>query len=149
MFIRSMSIDDLSVVMEIERACFRSPWSEDGFLGELEGYFSHCIVIIDNDAILGFALWRVVFEQAHLFNIAVKPGHRNLGLGTALMDHVINHSLQSGATTLFLEVRVTNDTAKSLYMKYGFHPMGIRPRYYEDGEDALVMEKDLSGEDKA
>lgn len=146
MMIRSMTIDDLPAVMEIERACFTSPWSEDGFLGELEGYFSHCVVLINDDAILGFALWRVVFEQAHLFNIAVMPEHRNEGLGTALLEHVLHHSKESGATTIFLEVRITNTTAKSLYMKYGFLPMGLRPRYYEDGEDALVMEKDLSGD---
>ena len=57
-----------------------------------------------------------------------------------LMEHAINEGLQAGATAVTLEVRRTNTAAQQLYHNMGFKQVGVRRKYYDDGEDALLFE---------
>jgi len=82
----------------------------------------------------------VIFEEAHLFNIAVDPGLRGRGYSRLLMDEIIAACLGLKAETMYLEVRASNEVARKLYESYRFYPIGRRKKYYEDGEDAVVME---------
>lgn len=90
--------------------------------------------------IIGYGgLWLVV-DDAHITTIAVDPVFRGFGVGELLLNGLIDAAYELQAKMLTLEVRVTNVAAQQLYIKYGFHPAGTRPRYYTDnGEDALIM----------
>jgi [ribosomal protein S18]-alanine N-acetyltransferase len=98
--------------------------------------------------ILGFAgIWMQV-DEAHLVTLAVKPACRRTGLGELLLVSVVDLACHLKATSMFLEVRVSNDAAKRLYDKYGFVVARVRKGYYSDnGEDALEMVAE--GMDKA
>jgi ribosomal-protein-alanine N-acetyltransferase len=74
----------------------------------------------------------------------VAPAHRGQGIGELLLNGLIDQAIDVKATRLTLEVRISNEPAQRLYLKYGFQPSGTRPRYYTDnGEDALIMWTDV------
>jgi ribosomal-protein-alanine N-acetyltransferase len=96
--------------------------------------------------VLGFAgLWMAV-EEAHLVTIAVHPDYRGRGLGELLLIGSLDLAAGIRASTVFLEVRVSNLAAKRMYEKYGFVLSRVRKAYYSDnGEDALEMAADGIG----
>lgn len=87
-------------------------------------------------------LWLSV-DEGHITTIAVGMSYRGKGLGELLLNGLIDQAMALGAQHLTLEVRVTNEVAQRLYIKYGFKAVGKRPRYYTDNnEDALIMSTD-------
>lgn len=90
--------------------------------------------------IVGYGgLW-ISVDEGHITTIAVMPEYRGRGIGELVLNGLIDQALALNADMLTLEVRVSNTSAQQLYLKYGFHPSGTRPRYYTDNsEDALIM----------
>ena len=89
---------------------------------------------------VGFAgLW-VMVDEAHVTTFAVDPRWRRRGVGERLLLGLLDIAVARRAREATLEVRLSNVPARRLYEKFGFRPVGIRPRYYSDnGEDALIM----------
>lgn len=92
------------------------------------------------DQIVGFGGMWVLYDEAHVTTIGVRPDHRGKGLGELLLVDLFERAWERNAEWLTLEVRVSNESAQSLYHKYGFSRQGVRRRYYSDnGEDAYIM----------
>lgn len=91
----------------------------------------------------GFVLARVAADEAEILTLAVAPAARRRGLGAALMAAAMAGAVLRGAAAMFLEVAASNAAALALYQGLGFDGVGRRRRYYEDGEDALVLRRDL------
>jgi ribosomal-protein-alanine N-acetyltransferase len=93
--------------------------------------------------VVGFAgLW-VMVDEAHVTTFAVHRRWRRRGVGERLLLALLDLAVARRAREATLEVRLSNMPARRLYEKYGFRPVGIRPRYYSDnGEDALIMTTD-------
>ena len=142
--IRRMRLDDIDAVMEIERLSFASPWAPESFVGEMEEDLSWPWILEVDDRAAAFAICRVILDEAHLLNIAVHPDFRGQHVSRHFMAAVFGHAYSVGARQMFLEVRPKNQVARALYASIGFYPIGRRKRYYEDGEDAIVMECRLS-----
>jgi [ribosomal protein S18]-alanine N-acetyltransferase len=138
---RPMTLNDIDEVLTIEKASFTLPWSREAFYNELvHNHYAKYIVMEHNNHIIGYCGMWVVIDEAHITNVAVLPEYRGKKLGEALMRNVMETAKQLGATTMTLEVRVSNHVAQSLYRKLGFLNGGIRKQYYPDNqEDALVM----------
>lgn len=116
----------------------RSNWLETLFAG----LFNTNEVNIEYPIVGYGGLWLTV-DDAHITTIAVAPAYRGQGLGELLLNGLIDHAQDLQAALLTLEVRVSNVVAQNLYLKYGFHIAGRRPRYYTDNaEDALIMSTD-------
>ncbi|HSK22031.1 MAG TPA: ribosomal protein S18-alanine N-acetyltransferase [Egicoccus sp.] len=99
-----------------------------------------CLVARSTDgAVVGFAMGFVLLDEAHVLDIAVAEPHRRQGIGRTLMDTLLDRVCERGATGVTLEVRRSNTAALALYRRLGFAVEGERPRYYPDGEDALLM----------
>lgn len=100
------------------------------------------------DVDAGFAICRVVADEAELITLAVRLAHRRRGAARRLLAAVIDHVRAAGAKTLFLEVAVDNPAALRLYETTGFRVAGTRPAYFRRGSgpaaDAIVMRLDLS-----
>ena len=92
----------------------------------------------------GMILARVAAEEAEVLTLAVSPGTRRQGLGLALLRAAMAEAAQRGAAALFLEVSTSNAAARRLYARAGFAEVGLRPSYYADGSDALVLRAPLS-----
>lgn len=139
--IRPLREPDLPRVMEIERACFSTPWKEVTFRGLVKRSDSDLLVAETEDGeLVGYAAAWTVIDQSELGNVAVVPDARGAGIGGALVDAVVERIRARGAVECYLEVRASNDAAQSLYRQRGFIVVGRRPRYYSHPtEDALVM----------
>jgi [ribosomal protein S18]-alanine N-acetyltransferase len=94
----------------------------------------------------GLVLARVAAEESEILTIGVIPARRGAGLGSGLLRAAMDHAALRGATSMFLEVAVTNAPARALYSKFGFQPVGLRRRYYSNGTDALVLRSTLPPE---
>jgi ribosomal-protein-alanine N-acetyltransferase len=144
--VRRMETLDLDRVMVIERQSYTMPWTEATFRGLLRRSDADLFVAEKQDGTLvGYAVFWAVLDQGELGNVAVAPDWRRRGVAHHLLDAVIKRAGERGVRELFLEVRVSNSTARQLYQAYGFREVGRRRSYYmEPIEDALVMRKDLS-----
>lgn len=129
-------------VMEIESQCYPRPWSHDVFAGELEqvrGGTRHYLVARRHGAIVGYGgLWFAAGE-AHITNLAVEPRMRRQHIATRLMLALADETIARSCPAWTLEVRVSSTGAQDLYRRFGFEPAGVRTRYYENVEDAIVM----------
>jgi ribosomal-protein-alanine N-acetyltransferase len=135
---RPLTVEDLVDVLAIEREVFPAPWTEGMFLDELAAGGRRYLAAIEDGAIVGYGGVMVIDGDAHIMNLAVVPVSRRQGLGSRLLLALIDEALGLGAAHLTLELRASNEPARTLYERFGFTPVGLRPRYYGD-EDALVM----------
>ncbi len=143
--ILKMTTEHIKQVHKIEEDCFSIPWSEKSFYDELtKNKMAIYIVAKEDDEIVGYGgMWHVI-NEGHITNIAVKKQHRKKGIGTKIINALIEIAKEKEMIGITLEVRVSNDIAKSLYKKSGFIIEGIRKEYYDDNkEDAIVMWKHL------
>jgi ribosomal-protein-alanine N-acetyltransferase len=143
--ISPMRPDDLDEVVTIERASFGMPWSRGAFLYEIEqNRVARCWVLREDDRIAAYlCLWEIA-DELHVTNIAVHPGLRRRGLARRLLGAILEDGRTRRLRAVTLEVRPTNDEARTLYESFGFRVVGRRRGYYYDtGEDALIMESDL------
>lgn len=143
MQVRSWEQKDITKLAEMERRCFSDPWTEQMLADTLKLPVYHGFLVEEQGEILGYASMIVVCEDAEVGNIAVDLPFRGRGLSKVLMDAMHERAKSLGATQCFLEVRVSNAVAISLYQKYGYEKYGVRAKYYADGEDAFVMKKSL------
>jgi [ribosomal protein S18]-alanine N-acetyltransferase len=141
---RALTEEDLAWVAAMEQDSFESPWTIEGLRGELGAAFGLAIAALGEDGEpLGFVLARSLYEDAHLLKIAITPARRGQGLGGSLLAAYEESVRERGAELSIVDVRVSNEAAKALYLGTGYRIVATRPRYYTNGEDALLMFKDL------
>jgi ribosomal-protein-alanine N-acetyltransferase len=143
--IAKATIQDLTGIDVIERACFGAPWSLTS-LTELvtDGSKYHCLIAFvpdgDHRQPAGYVGVLFVLDEAEVANIAVRPEHAGQGIGYQLLRAAQDYCRTRGMVTLHLEVRTGNAPAIALYRKCGFEETGLRKGYYSDtGEDALLF----------
>ena len=135
---------DLPEILAIEKVSFSSPWTEGMFAEELENKLAQCLVIRINygskSILAAYIIFRLIADEAHLHNLAVKKEFQRQSLARSLMTTMRDIAMQLGICARTLEVRESNKEAISLYLKCGFVVKGRRPLYYTDThEDALIM----------
>jgi ribosomal-protein-alanine N-acetyltransferase len=148
-----MTEDCLDAVLAIEQDSFPSPWSRPLFVGELRSDHSFPMVAMDSEGrIVGYICPMLVIDEGHILNVAVDKKFRGRGIGRQLVERVLMDCRSQNAEFVSLEVRPSNVAAISLYRQLGFIVTGRRKAYYENGEDALMMEyiySDIKGYDDA
>jgi [ribosomal protein S18]-alanine N-acetyltransferase len=136
---------DLDGVLAVEAASFTNPWTREMYAWELQNRaVCHIYVVrMPGCRVAGFCAFWLVFDEIHINNVAVRPQYRSHGLGTALMRHVLAEGRRLGARRATLEVRRSNEDARRLYERLGFHVAAVRPNYYSSPvEDALILWRD-------
>lgn len=144
--VRPMTMEDLEQVVAIDRNSFPTPWSEDAFRYELiKKRNSVCRVAErrapeeDAEVIASIVVW-LVLDEVHIATLAVKPGYRRQRIAQQLLARTLIECAQQGAKQALLEVRKSNQAARSLYRKFDFKAVGLRRGYYQDThEDAVLM----------
>lgn len=135
---------DLDGVDRIERESFDEPWPRDFFASELDADQRLNLVARRDTAVVGYLFSMWIFEDMHVNKIAVASAERRKGIADALMDRCIDFARAHQIEAISLEVRRSNDDAHAFYRHLGFAVSYIRPRYYPDGESALVMVRRLT-----
>lgn len=134
---------DVARISQIERLCFSEPWSEAALAEVSESPFRHCFLVEDGGQVCAYSCLFVLFEDAEVQNIAVAPTARGRGFAKALLCAMHEKAKELGASRCLLEVRESNAPALALYEGFGYVRYGLRERYYEDGENAVLMQKAL------
>lgn len=143
--IRDMTLDDLPIVLQIDRLSFPLPWPERSYRFELtRNPAAHLLVaelgVVPPPFLIGFAGCWLIADEVHISTLAVHPDHRRQGIGERLLMTVLKWALGRGAEIATLEVRVSNHAAVNMYLKNGFVIEGQKTNYYHDNnEDALLM----------
>jgi len=148
--LRRLGLSDLKEIEEIERRSYPTPWSRSMFAGELAKPSSICLGAFEGDVedgkLSGYLVVSRYVDAWHVMNIAVDPEQRGRGIATMLLERLFELTADDARRGYTLEVRVSNETAISLYERLGFESRGIRRGYYTDNrEDALIMWKDPIG----
>lgn len=137
----AMAEEHLDEVLTIERMSFPTPWIREHFLGELASGNSFPLVALDETGrVTGYICPMLILDEGHILNVAVHPESRGRGIGRLLVEKVLVDCRAKGASFIDLEVRLSNEVAISLYRQLGFSVIGRRKAYYENNEDALLME---------
>jgi [ribosomal protein S18]-alanine N-acetyltransferase len=137
--IRRLTYADLPQVIAIERRSFPTAWSLAMFVLELSKPSGICLAARREGRLVGYLVCSRYDVVWHVMNIAVDPDERRRGIGSALLDALVER-VRDPEAQYTLEVRPSNGPAIELYERHGFRSAGRRRRYYQDnGEDALIM----------
>lgn len=138
--VRPMRADDVDRIAELEKLCFRTPWTRNAIAGELKNDAAHYLVCERAGQVIAYAGMWVILDEAHITNVAVDPACRRLGLGRRMMLCMMQTARLYGAMQMTLEVRAQNHAAQALYNALDFEMAGVRRGYYYDtGEDAHIL----------
>ena len=144
MTLRKWKYADILPISELEKECFPDePWSFQMLASSFESEAFFGVLAEDGGEIVGYGGITVGYDSADIDNVAVTEAFRHSGVGSAILEELLKIAKERGAAKVFLEVRVSNATAMSLYLKHGFAGVYARTRYYSNGEDCLVMTKEL------
>ncbi len=138
--IRPMQVQDLDAVAVIENSAYFAPWPKVAIQASLSIY--PAFVIEKNAQIVGYAIFSVVKDEAHIVNFVIAPQFQNQGLGRLLLQYVLHLLLAQQIKTITLEVSQNNASALHLYQVFGFQRCGLRKAYYQTAkgrEDALIL----------
>jgi ribosomal-protein-alanine N-acetyltransferase len=142
--VRRLRPSDFDRLLVIEHASFGSDAYDRKLFAE---FLRNCgelfLVVEDGDAVRGYIVTCIKGEQAELVSIAVAPEARSRGAASALMESTLRRLRLRRIRRIRLLVRVTNRVARDFYEKYGFAKVRTVRGYYEDGEDGVLMAKDL------
>jgi len=140
--IRVAGPEDAAALAVMHGAAFSPAWDERAMVDLLQ---NGACAFIANDAgnNIGFAMMRGAADEAELPSIGVSVTERQRGIGQKLMNRLCKQARHEGASTLFLEVASDNQAACRFYEKNGFSHMGIRKKYYANGDDAWVFRRAL------
>ena len=136
-----MVLADADRVYQIENESFFEPWTKRRLIKEFEdnSFLKHFVYEKDGE-VLGFYIISTIADLVEIFTIAVDKNHREEGIGSKLLAHLINYAEGFGASEIWLEASTKNIAAVNLYQKYGFEIQTIRKNYYQKtGEDAYNM----------
>lgn len=138
-----MTLPDLDSICNILTCEFDDFWNYNVFKSELENKNSKYVIAKLNDEIVGFGgIWFSV-DDIHITNIVVKKCYRNKKIGTLILSALIDMGKNQAQKSITLEVNSNNIPAQKLYENFGFKTIGIRKKYYNNTDDAIIMTKEL------
>lgn len=156
---REFSIADFDEIMKVEKNSFpnRTAFSKEYFQKLYQEYPEGFIVAetlkeslrhprghVEKE-IVGYGISKMKGNFGEIISVAIKPGWRKKGIGTKLVNFLINNLQKKGIKSVFLHVREKNKVAISFYKKLGFKIFKKIKNYYSNDDDALLMEKKLGG----
>jgi len=145
---RRMRAEDLDAVAALETAAYEFPWSRGIFADCLRAGYD-CIVLSDDQAVVGYGVLSAAAGEAHVLNVCVLPALHGRGYGRRIVRRLVDIARWLRAERVYLEVRPSNPRAIGLYESLGFNEFGRRPNYYpakKGREDAIVMAMELLAE---
>ena len=144
--IRDMTPYDVPAVNALEQRLFPvDAWPLQMFFDELSQPETRRYVVAESAGeIIAYAGLMCIEPIADIQTIAVVPECEGKGIGSAILTELIDEARRRKAADVLLEVRADNPRAQQLYRRFGFEQIHIRPRYYRDGTDALIMRLPLN-----
>lgn len=135
--------DDIYRVIELEYQNFEYPYPPEIVNFLFESYRDTFLVVEKDKEVIGFVIGIVQKKEGHILVIAIRDDFKRKGIGTFLMKKLIDIYKKKGITRLKLEVRVSNIAAISMYKNLGFKITNRLKHYYENGEDGLLLRREM------
>ncbi len=136
--------DDLDAIEQLESLAFEAPWKREFFESELATEGRYATVAREaHDIVVGYLFAMYFDDEMHINKIAVDEARRRKGIALALMAKCFEFAASRDIRVISLEVRQSNLAAQRFYERLEFNSLYIRPRYYPDGESAVVMVREL------
>ena len=141
-----LGIIHLNACIDIDKKSFKGLWTKSQWERELTDHKRICIGVQEreNKKIIGLCSAWLVMEELQVTSIAVHPIHQRKGVGKFLISDLIKRSKSLNTNKIHLEVKETNEPAKSFYKSMGFKLVGKRANFYKDGSNALIFNKQLN-----
>ena len=142
MIIKSVSQKYINEIVKIENDSFITPWPKQILADYIKkpGFFCNIAINGSDEDVAGYSISTLIYDEIHVFKIAVARCHRRKGVARELLSDTFNFYEKMGALSVILEVRTTNEPAIALYKKLGFEIVRTRKNYYGRGRgDAFVM----------
>jgi len=138
-----MTIKDFYEIKDILISDFDDFWNLQLLENEIKAENRKYIVAKLENKIVGFAGIMLVKPDIEIMNIVTKKNNRNQGIGSLLLEKIIDIGEKNNFEKIFLEVNEKNIVARKLYEKYGFIEIGLRPKYYSNVDNAIIMSKSV------
>ena len=138
--------EDIDAILPLENELYHKPWQKKDYEYELnDNPFAYYLKLIDKDSneIMGYIGFWIKFEQAEITKVSIAKKYQGYKLSKLLMADAENRIRLAECENITLEVRVSNVIAINLYKSCGFNIVATRKKYYENGEDAYLMLKEL------
>ena len=141
--IKQMNEKDIDLCYELDSNTM-SLWSKKQWANEFKKEGTKVFGLLFSNLLIGICVFHVILDEAQINFFAVNQKYRARGFGSYLMRYLIKQCEKLNLNKLFLEVSHKNITAEKFYNSFDFTTVGIRKRYYKDGSDAHIKEKNLT-----
>ena len=131
--------DDWHELAALDHASFLHPWKPQTWRNTLDDAKYVVLVAHCADVLCAFGVAYTVGDEGEIGTLAVAETVRGQGLGETIFRALLEECSRRGARKMYLEVRESNSSARRLYARLGFHTVGERLDYYENGETAIIM----------
>ncbi len=143
MIIREFKRPDIKRVLEIETEAFKDPYPPS-ILIDIYNLGAGFLVAQHDNIVVGYIIFWIRYEdEGHIISLAVDKKYRKKNMGRELVDYAIDIFTKCDVREIKLEVRIENKGARKFYKKIGFEEKKVLKNYYEDGEDAVIMRKEV------
>ena len=141
-----LGIKHTNICLDLDQKSLKGLWTKSQWEKELTDPKRICIGIIELETkkLLGLCSAWLIIDELYITYIAVHPIHQRKGLGKFLLTDLINRSTSLKINNIHLEVKDNNESAKAFYKSMGFKTVGLRPNFYEDGSNALLLNKEIN-----
>lgn len=138
--IERLTYENIKAVADIDKECFdNNAWSESLYRDELQDKNKYYFVAKDKDKVIGYGGFSHIIDEAHIMNIAVTGSYRAIGVGSKIIEKLIEQARNLMIKSITLEVNENNKVAIEFYLKYKFVIKGKRPGYYSNKDSALIL----------
>ncbi|MCR5716236.1 MAG: ribosomal protein S18-alanine N-acetyltransferase [Lachnospiraceae bacterium] len=144
MQIRRMLLHDVPGAVQVEEACFSTPWSEKVYTETIANENALYLIAVEEETqrVIATCGFMNILGEGDISNVAVLDAYRGQGIASRMMEELLCRGKELGMTQYILEVRASNTPAIGLYEKFGFSQIGRRRLFYEHpSEDALIMQR--------
>ena len=140
---KKLSSKEVDLIVEFNQQFFSDGWTENSLISAFNSNGFNILVALEGEEVVGYIAYTIGLDSADIESVVVKPSERKKGIAGNLIDGAQKDIARCGIDKILLEVREGNIPAISLYIKNNFSVISKRNKYYHDGENALVMIKEL------
>lgn len=142
MIIRKIEEKDLENLLNLSKSVFKDEsWNEKQFADAIKQNF--CIGVFAENELVCFLLAENLIDDFNILLIGTRDDFKNKGLASSLLKELENECKKEGLNKIWLEVKDSNLIAKNFYFKHNFKELYIRKKYYSNGDDACILEKNI------
>ena len=135
--------ENIDIICKIDKTSSCYNWTKNMFLNEFENKNSFFKILLSDNIVAGYIIYHIIIDEAEILNIVIDEKLKKQKLGSFLLERTVKDILSKNIKTIFLEVGENNIPAINLYLKFGFEQYNIRKNYYKNGENAILMKKQV------